>query len=86
MKVHFSVVTQCCLAVSTPGVQSKHQDSLIVTFFVSLCLLSELKVSAVGRNESGEELGRKTLSRQLHTKENTCLVGLQCSKMCIPGA
>lgn len=88
VKVHFTVVTQCCLAVSTPGVQSKHQDLLIVTFFVSLCLLFELKVSAVGRNESDwEDLGgKKTLSRQLRTKENTCLVGLQCSRMCIPGA
>lgn len=44
VKVHFTVVSQRSLAVSTPGVQSKHQDPLIVTFFVSLCLLSELKV------------------------------------------
>lgn len=48
VKVHLAAVTWRCLAVSTPGVQSKHQDPLIVTFFVSLCLLSELKVSAVG--------------------------------------
>lgn len=88
MKVRLALVTQGCGAVSTPGVQSKHQDPLIVTFFCFLALLSELKVSAVGRNESSrEELGKKkTLSHQSHTKENTCLVGLLCSNMCIPRA